>query len=95
MSTSSNTNSNMVEREKGLLKKYSSHKNIVKLWGTCEASEGEVTTMYLVMELCQGSLLELCNPNIQRRMGENDIALIIWQILNGVEFLHGKNTMHR
>ncbi len=84
----------MVRREVMHLQQHSSHDNVVKLLGTCLAPDG-LTTTHIVMELCQGSLKDLCCPTLQRTLGEKDIVLIIWQILSGIESLHQNRVMHR
>ncbi len=66
------------------------HKNVVKIFGKFTVDEG---IKGLVMEMCQGSLQDLVKAERVYRLGE--ISCVGKQLLEGLEFLHGKRITHR
>ncbi len=64
------------------------HENLIRVYGIVEKDN---KTM-VVMELADGSLEDLL---MVRRPNLTEAACIIFQILNGLVFLHSRNMMHR
>ena len=80
---------NLIKNEIDLLSKMN-HNNIVKYYGSfiCEKK------LNIVLEYCRGgSLLNLLN--IFKHFDENIIRRYISQILDGLEYLHYHNIIHR
>lgn len=51
------------------------------------------TKLWIVMEYCQGgSCADLLKPGL---IGEDYIAIIMREILKGLDYLHGENKLHR
>ncbi|KAH9495282.1 Mitogen-activated protein kinase kinase kinase 5 [Bulinus truncatus] len=68
----------------------SSHERIVQCYGTCF----EESKVFIFMEyMSQGNLKDYIE-NRQSRMTENEVRTFTKQILEGVEYLHLKNTLH-
>ncbi|KAH9495283.1 Mitogen-activated protein kinase kinase kinase 5 [Bulinus truncatus] len=69
----------------------SSHERIVQCYGTYF----EESKVFIFMEyMSQGNLKDYIE-NRQSRMTENEVRTFTKQILEGVEYLHSKNTLHR
>lgn len=66
------------------------HPNVVKLYEVYESQ----TEIYLVMELCTGG--ELYDALIgKEKYGENDAAVIFYQMVAAVNYVHSMNLAHR
>ncbi len=64
------------------------HENIVSYFGTCNLS----SKMGIVMELCQGSLVDLLDD---RTLKLYEVSRVCKQVISGVAYLHSKNVIHR
>lgn len=71
------------------------HDNIIKLKQWFYDSNAKATC--LLMELCKFSLHEyqLSRDAAENPLNENECKSFIKQILNGLQYLHGKNVIHR
>jgi len=66
------------------------HKNIVKYYGTKMSGN----TIHIVLEYCAGgSIAKLLET--YKRLPENVIRKYTTQILEGLEYLHSHNIIHR
>ncbi len=84
-----------MKREEENLRKLR-HRNIVKLYGSLLVpDELAKHRLFLVMNLCPGNLRKLCDPKLRRQLDDSDIKWIVEQILDGLEFMHSHNIMHR
>ena len=78
-----------VEREINILKNIN-HVNLIKINKIKEDAEN----YYLIMEYCEkGELFNYIVKN--KRLKENEASFFFYQIINGVEYLHNKNIVHR
>ena len=50
-------------------------------------------TMWIMMEYCVGTLVDVMN--IFGSFGEKELIATIYQLLNGILFVHNKNIIHR
>ncbi len=83
-------------REIGLfnfLKRYN-HQNIVKFY---EAQFNEKDSLEIKLELCEGNLWDLIklNRGNEERYNIQFVRNIMYQILNGISFLHSNMILHR
>ncbi|KAH0794238.1 CAMK family protein kinase [Histomonas meleagridis] len=79
------------EREIRIMRRLN-HPNIVKLHETLFRKDTK--TIYLIMEYAQcGSLQDSINE--QKKMSEEEIASIFYQVLKGMEYLHSKCIVHQ
>jgi len=67
-----------------------SHKNIIKYYGTQRTDE----TFCIFLELCVGGSLQKMIEDYNC-LNENLIKKYIKQILEGLEYLHANNVIHR
>lgn len=78
-----------IKKEINILKSLR-HKNVIQLYEIMESQ----TTLYIVMEYCEGK--ELFDYIIRRkRLTEREACRFFQQIINGVEYLHLMNITHR
>ncbi len=72
-----------------------SHGNIVSFLGQQDVStsEGEQSKVEVVMEVCQGDLKKLLQA--KKKFSPEETAYIMKEILQGLEYLHGKKIIHR
>ncbi|KAF9582222.1 hypothetical protein BGW38_000488 [Lunasporangiospora selenospora] len=79
----------MVEKEIGVLRNLN-HPNIVNFLDWFESRD----KYYLVFDLASGGELfdRICD---QGRFTENNAATIMKEVINAIEYLHGKNVVHR
>lgn len=84
------TRNSLIEIEGSILQQVS-HKNIVKLYKCFE----EASVKALVLEFLSG--IDLCKllPTGQSQMGEREAASILKYILEGLQYLHARNLVHR
>ncbi|KAI9222108.1 kinase-like domain-containing protein [Blastocladiella britannica] len=83
----------VVKREIDILARVAGHKNIVGLVPEDGFFETD-RSFHLVMELCNGG--ELFDVIVSRGyLAESEAALIVYQILEAVGFLHEINIVHR
>ncbi len=84
-----------MKREEENLRKLR-HDNIVELYGSLLVPDDLAgQRLFLVMEACHANLRKLCHPNLRRQLDEMEICQIVGQILDGLDFMHGHNIMHR
>lgn len=77
-----------LQREIQMYSQYE-HENIVRYLGAYEDSE----KLYVFLELMPNGSLETVYK--KRSLTDSEVSTITRQILNGLEFLHGKNVIHR
>ena len=77
--------------EEAVLVKTLRHKNIITIYD----SFFENNTAYYVMEYCDGVDLRRYTNNFSRKLGYDEGINILYQIMNGLEYIHGKGILHR
>ncbi len=84
----------VIKRELDLLKSLS-HGNIVSFLGLQDVPNpgGEQSKVEVVMEVCQGDLKKLLHA--RKKFSSSETAYIMNEILQGLEYLHGKKVIHR
>ncbi|ORZ40149.1 kinase-like domain-containing protein [Catenaria anguillulae PL171] len=83
----------VIKREIDILARVAGHKHIVGLLSHDSFFETD-RSFHLVMELCNGG--ELFDVIVARGyLAESEAALIIYQILDAVTFLHSQGIVHR
>ena len=66
------------------------HKNVIKVIDMCETQDH----FLIIMEYCDGG--ELFDHIVNKqRLSENESAFFLYQIINGVEYIHSKGIVHR
>ncbi|XP_059644542.1 TMV resistance protein N-like [Cornus florida] len=76
-----------LEQEISLLSQFE-HENIVQYFGTDE-KDGK---LYIFLELvAEGSLAKLYQ---KYQLGDSQVSVYTWQILNGLNYLHSRNVVH-
>ncbi|EKX36494.1 hypothetical protein GUITHDRAFT_78884 [Guillardia theta CCMP2712] len=87
-------------REIALLKELSRHQNIVTLRDVVLCPEGSAATkgLYLVFDWAEFELCEILKNHRDKGMkppGERMVKSIMWQILNGISYIHHNWIIHR
>jgi len=67
------------------------HKNIISI----HDNFFENNTAYYVMEYCDGIDLRKYTNNFARRLGYDEGINILYQVLNGLEYIHARGILHR
>lgn len=67
------------------------HRNIITIYD----SFFENNTAYYVMEYCDGIDLRKYSGNFTRRLDYDEGMNILYQIMNGLEYIHSKGILHR
>ncbi|CAH0555445.1 unnamed protein product [Brassicogethes aeneus] len=81
-----------VQREIKLLRSLR-HKNVIRLVDECYNSEKE--KKYLIMEFCAGSLQGMLDSTPDKRLPHFQAHGYFLQLIDGLEYLHGKNVVHK
>ena len=76
--------------EANLLKKLH-HKNVITIYD----SFFENNTAYYVMEYCDGIDLRKYTKNFTRKLEYDEGMNILYQVMNGLEYIHSKGILHR
>ncbi|KAJ3411456.1 hypothetical protein HDV05_002191 [Chytridiales sp. JEL 0842] len=88
---SKNKRANMiVRREMSILKEIRGHENLIQMFDFFETKD----TYYMVFELATGGEL-FDRIAAKGRFTERDAADILYQILNGISYLHSHGIVHR
>lgn len=84
-----------LERELKLAAMLSRHpsENVVKFFGKTELCYQHVHQIGLIMELCSGTLQSIIDDG--RQWGEQDLGIVSWNILCGIDHLHKLGLLHR
>ena len=84
-----NEDSERVQREITFLKKLN-HINVIRIYEIIENQK----SFFIIMEYASEG--ELFNYIVkQRRLGESEASLFFAQIINGLEYIHKNNIVHR
>lgn len=67
-----------------------SHQRIVRMIGLCRAD-----CIMLVLELCPCGPLNSYLAKHKRTIKQSTVALLMWQVAQGMAYLHSKNYVHR
>eukprot|EP00127_Corallochytrium_limacisporum_P004678 Clim_evm32s172 gene=Clim_evmTU32s172 len=81
-----------VKREISLMQKLK-HENVIQLIDVLYNEEKQ--KMYLVLEFCVGGLQELLESAPENRFPEWQAHYYFKQLINGLEYLHSQNIIHR
>ncbi|XP_045030834.1 uncharacterized protein LOC116920420 [Daphnia magna] len=68
------------------------HVNVVKLLDVADSADNKFT--HLVLELCGGTLADYCQNNYSGPELPPD-ELVLYQIANGLHYIHSRNLVHR
>nr|XP_027200414.1 G2-specific protein kinase nimA-like [Dermatophagoides pteronyssinus] len=74
------------------------HPNVMSIQEVVVPDSGNLNDMYIVMELCQGTLTRWVEPKPRDSLPAEyvrECKLIAWQILNAVAVCHSRGIMHR
>jgi len=87
-------------REIALLKELSKHQNIVTLRDVVLCPDGSAAQrgLYLVFDWAEYELCEVLRTHRERQMrppSERMVKSIMWQILNGISYIHNNWVIHR
>ncbi len=77
--------------EEAVLLKSLRHRNIVKIYDNFF----ENNTAYYVMEYCDGIDLKKYTGNFTRKLGYEEGMNLLYQVMNGLEYIHSKGVLHR
>jgi len=78
-----------IKREFNIIKELD-HINIIKTFSITDDSK----KFYIIMEYCEkGELFNYIIKN--KRLKENEASFFFYQIINGIEYIHSKNIVHR
>ena len=78
-----------IKREFSIIKELD-HINIIKTYSITE----DPKKFYIIMEYCEkGELFNYIIKN--KRLKENEASFFFYQIINGIEYIHSKNIVHR
>ena len=77
--------------EEAKLLKSLKHRNVI----TIHDSFFENNTAYYVMEYCDGIDLRKYTKNFSRKLGYDEGMNLLYQIMNGLEYIHSKGILHR
>lgn len=77
--------------EEADLVKSLNHRNIITIFD----SFFENNTAYYVMEYCDGIDLRKYTNNFSRKLGYDEGLNILYQVMNGLEYIHQKGILHR
>lgn len=77
--------------EEANLVKSLNHRNIIQIYD----SFSENNTAYYVMEYCNGIDLRRYTNNFTRKLEYDEGLNILYQIMNGLEYVHSKGILHR
>ncbi|XP_045030936.1 uncharacterized protein LOC116936145 isoform X2 [Daphnia magna] len=69
-----------------------SHVNVVKLWHVADSADNKFT--HLALELCAGTLMDYCQNKYSGPKLPPD-ELVLYQIANGLHYIHSRNLVHR
>lgn len=67
------------------------HRNVITIYD----SFFENNTAYYVMEYCDGIDLRRYTKNFTRKLGYDEGMNLLYQIMNGLEYIHAKGILHR
>ncbi len=77
--------------EEAELVKKLNHRNVIKIYD----SFFENNTAYYVMEYCDGIDLRRYTNNFSRKLEYEEGMNLLYQIMNGLEYIHAKGILHR
>ena len=77
--------------EEAELVKTLKHRNVITIYD----SFFENNTAYYVMEYCDGIDLRRYTNNFSRKLGYDEGMNLLYQIMNGLEYIHSKGILHR
>lgn len=77
--------------EEAKLVKSLKHRNVIEIYD----SFFENNTAYYVMEYCDGIDLRKYTNNFNRRLEYDEGMNLLYQIMNGLEYIHSKGILHR
>lgn len=67
------------------------HRNVITIYD----SFFENNTAYYVMEYCDGIDLRRYTNNFSRKLGYDEGMNLLYQVMNGLEYIHSKGILHR
>lgn len=77
--------------EEAELVKTFNHRNVIKIYDNFF----ENNTAYYVMEYCDGIDLRRYTNDFKRKLGYEEGLNILFQVMNGLEYIHNKGILHR